>query len=165
MKYGSARSTETDFLPANRKFFTHRLSPPEAIYDNDLFLKLNLYRRLNPKEIVIEYVGEKIRDPVADKREIAYNKLGVGDCYFFRLNENYIIDATFYGSKARYINHSCEPNLISEYLTVNGETHIIFVAARKIAQGEELTFDYNFMPEIESIECFCGSSVCRGRID
>ena len=120
--------------------------------------------RLNPKDIVIEYVGEKIRDPVADKREITYSKLGVGDCYNFRLNKDYIIDATFFGSKARYINHSCEPNLISEYLTVNGETHIIFVAARKIRAGEELTFDYNFMPEIESIECFCGSEKCRGRL-
>ena len=91
--------------------------------------------RLNPKDIVIEYVGEKIRDPVADKREVAYTKLGVGDCYNFRLNKDYIIDATFFGSKARYINHSCEPNLTSEYLTVNGETHIIFVAARKIHAG------------------------------
>ena len=87
---------------------------------------------MNPKDIVIEYVGEKIRDPVADKREITYAKLGVGDCYNFRLNKDYIIDATNYGSKARYINHSCEPNLNAEYLNVNGETHIIFVAARKI---------------------------------
>lgn len=119
---------------------------------------------LNQKDIIIEYVGEKIREPVADKREDYYVKLGVGDCYNFRLDKDYIIDATFYGSKARYINHSCEPNLISEYLTVNGETHIIFVAARKIIQGEELTFDYNFMPEIESIECFCGTDICRGRL-
>ena len=121
-------------------------------------------RRLQPKDIVIEYVGEKIRDPVADKREVVYDKLGVGDCYNFRLNKDYIIDATFFGSKARYINHSCDPNLNAEYLNVNGETHIIFVAARKINANEELTFDYNFMPEIESIECFCGSEKCRGRL-
>ena len=123
---------------------------------------------MQQKDIVIEYVGEKIRDPVADKREIAYTKLGVGDCYNFRLNKDYIIDATFFGSKARYINHSCEPNLISEYLTVKDnvkdETHIIFVAARKIEYGEELTFDYNFMPEMETVECFCGSEKCRGRL-
>lgn len=130
------------------------------IHRNGLFA----CQELNPKDIVIEYVGEKIRDPVADKREVAYTKLGVGDCYNFRLDKDYIIDATFFGSKARYINHSCAPNLISEYLNVNGETHIIFVAGRKIKTGEELTFDYNFMPEIESIECFCGSEKCRGRL-
>ena len=88
--------------------------------------------RINPKEIVIEYVGEKIRDPVADKREVLYEKLGIGDCYLFRLDKDYIIDATYFGSKARYINHSCDPNLISEYLTVNGENHIILSASRYI---------------------------------
>lgn len=119
---------------------------------------------LNPKDIVIEYVGEKIRDSVADKREVTYDKLGVGDCYNFRFNSTYIIDATFFGSKARYINHSCEPNLISEHLIVNGETHIIFSASRKIRAGEELTFNYNFMPELETIECFCGSAKCKGTL-
>lgn len=98
-------------LPVNRKY-----SSVKTNFDNK---SSNLYEcfeyRLNPKDIVIEYVGEKIRDPVADKRETVYSKLGVGDCYNFRLNKDYIIDATFFGSKARYINHSCEPNLISEY--------------------------------------------------
>ena len=98
--------------------------------------------RFNPKDIVIEYVGEKIRVPVADKREQYYEKLGVGDCYLFSLDNDYIIDATFYGNKARYINHSCDPNLKSDKLVVNGETHIIFMANRVIESGEELTFDY-----------------------
>jgi histone-lysine N-methyltransferase SETD1 len=98
--------------------------------------------RFNPKDIVIEYVGEKIRVPVADKREKYYEKLGVGDCYLFSLDNDYIIDATFYGNKARYINHSCDPNLKSDKLVVNGETHIIFMANRFIESGEELTFDY-----------------------
>lgn len=113
---------------------------------------------------MIEYVGEKIRVPVADKREVAYSKLGVGDCYLFKLDKDYIIDATFYGSKARYINHSCEPNLRSENTIVNGEAHIIFVADRKIEAGEELTFNYCFQPELESIECFCGSEKCKGTL-
>ena len=39
--------------------------------------------RLNPKDIVIEYVGEKIREPVGNHREIVYEKIGVGDCYLF----------------------------------------------------------------------------------
>ena len=114
---------------------------------------------------MIEYVGEKIRVPVADKREKHYAVLGVGDCYLFRLDKDYIIDATFYGSKARYINHSCDPNLRSEYLNVNGSTHIIFVAIRHIPAEEELTFDYNFDPDFEKLECFCGAKNCRGRLN
>ena len=88
--------------------------------------------RFNQKDIVIEYVGEKIRIPVADRREEYYEKIGVGDCYLFTLDKDHIIDATFYGNKARYINHSCDPNLKSENIDVNGETHIIFTALRHI---------------------------------
>lgn len=98
------------------------------IHRNGLFAS----QPLNPKDIVIEYVGEKIRIPVADRREKLYEKLGVGDCYLFSLDKDYIIDATFFGNKARYINHSCDPNLKSEKITVNNETHIIFVAIKPI---------------------------------
>ena len=52
------------------------------IHRNGLFACQNL----SPGDIVIEYVGEKIRVPVADKREVRYEKLGVGDCYMFKLN-------------------------------------------------------------------------------
>lgn len=104
---------------------------------------------------------------MANQREKYYEKLGVGDCYLFSLDKDYIIDATFFGSKARYINHSCEPNLVSEKLTVNGEKHIIFVANRYIAPEEELCFDYQFDPENEDnkLECFCGSAKCRSRLN
>jgi len=131
------------------------------IHRNGLFA----CQQINPKEIVTEYVGEKIRVPVGDKRERRYEELGVGDCYLFSLDKDHIIDATFFGSKARYINHSCDPNLKSEKLTVNNETHIIFVATRHIQVGEELTFDYQFDYEAEKIECFCGTSKCKGRLN
>jgi histone-lysine N-methyltransferase SETD1 len=121
--------------------------------------------RLNPKDIVIEYVGEKIRVPVADCREERYEKIGVGDCYLFMLDPEHIIDATFYGNKARYINHSCDPNLKSEKIVVDGKTHIIFTANRHIEKDEELTFDYQFEYEENKIECFCGASACMGRLN
>lgn len=89
---------------------------------------LTFFCRFNPKDIVIEYVGEKIRVPVADKREKEYSKSGVGDCYLFMLDNEHIIDATFYGNKARYINHSCDPNLKSDKILIKGEMHIIFIA-------------------------------------
>jgi hypothetical protein len=42
---------------------------------------------LKPKEIVIEYVGEIIRNEVADNREKRYEQTGIGDCYMFRLDD------------------------------------------------------------------------------
>lgn len=54
----------------------------------------------------MEYAGEVIRRPVADKREQQYTQQGLG-LYFFALDKDYYIDATYKGNIARYINHSC----------------------------------------------------------
>jgi len=40
---------------------------------------------LNQKDIVIEYVGEKITEDVANSREVFYEKIGC-DCYLFSLD-------------------------------------------------------------------------------
>ena len=111
---------------------------------------------------MIEYVGEKIRMPVADKRELTND-----DCYMFGLDEKreYIIDATYYGNKARYINHSCDPNLKADKLEINGETHIVFYALRQIEKDEELCFDYQFEYEENKIECYCIAKNCKGRLN
>ena len=58
-------------------------------------------------EMVIEYVGQTIRQTVADEREHRYEKIGIGSSYLFRIDDNYIIDATKCGNLARFINHSC----------------------------------------------------------
>ena len=41
----------------------------------------------NDHQIVIEYVGEVIRQRVADVRERRYERSGIGSCYMFRLND------------------------------------------------------------------------------
>lgn len=58
--------------------------------------------------MVIEYVGELIRNRVADEREKKYTERGLGSCYMFRLNKNYVVDATMKGNIGRFINHCCE---------------------------------------------------------
>jgi SET domain-containing protein len=114
---------------------------------------------------VIEYVGEKIRNALADKRELYYNALGIGDCYMFRLNEDYVIDATFYGNKARYLNHSCDANCYADVFKVNDELHIILLAFRHIQKDEELTYNYKFEKEANKLPCFCGAKNCLHRLD
>ena len=59
-------------------------------------------------EMVIEYVGEMIRQIIADTRERSYEERGIGSSYMFRLDEETIIDATTNGNFARFINHCCE---------------------------------------------------------
>jgi len=59
--------------------------------------------------MVIEYIGELIRNEVANKREKLYEQQNRG-IYMFRLDEENVVDATMSGCLARYINHSCEVN-------------------------------------------------------
>jgi len=58
-----------------------------------------------------------------------------------------------------FINHSCEPN-------VGFGGNIVLVAMRDIEASEELTTDYALFDDYEgSMECNCGRSLCRRRID
>ena len=56
--------------------------------------------------------------------------------------DNEVIDPTIKGNLARFINHSCDPNCISEKWHVLGETAIGIFARRDISKDEELSFDY-----------------------
>jgi histone-lysine N-methyltransferase SETD2 len=58
------------------------------------------------------------------------------------LTDQLVIDATTHGSRARFLNHSCEPNCRIENWAVGRERRIGVFSARPIAAGEELTIDY-----------------------
>lgn len=72
---------------------------------------------------------------------------------------------------ARYLNHSCEPNLGVKTIAPDC---LQFIALREILPGEELTFDYAMTeykhyprpnPEDEYDQtCLCGHPTCRGRL-
>lgn len=56
----------------------------------------------------------------------------------FRLDEDRVVDATLSGGLARYINHSCNPNCVTEIVEVDRDVRIIIFAKRKIFRGEEV---------------------------
>lgn len=133
-------------------------------------------------DMIIEYVGEKVRQQVADLRETRYLKSGIGSSYLFRIDENTVVDATKKGGIARFINHSCMPNCTAKIITVEKTKRIVIYALRDISQSklsttqssstsliyitdEELTYDYKFEREIGStdrIPCLCGTAACKG---
>ena len=118
--------------------------------------------------MIVEYIGERIRQGVADSREKRYEEEGVGSCYLFRLDRTYIIDATRTGGMARFMNHCCEPNAYARVIPTDHtgqEKHIIIMAGRDIAEGEEVTYDYKFPIEDDKLRCYCGASRCRGTMN
>lgn len=104
---------------------------------------------------VIEYTGQKI-----DVKEV-WRRRFREHLYIFWLNEKWAIDGAFGGSGAEYINHSCEPNLVSR--VAGGR--IFLTSKRTIAVGEELTLDYNLDDEEQPMACACGASSCKGLIN
>ncbi|KAM6566547.1 hypothetical protein CsatA_025675 [Cannabis sativa] len=117
-------------------------------------------------DMVIEYTGELVRPPIADRREkFIYNSLVGAGTYMFRIDDERVIDATRAGSIAHLINHSCEPNCYSRVISVNGDEHIIIFAKRDIKRWEELTYDYRFFSIDEQLACYCGFPRCRGVVN
>ena len=64
---------------------------------------------------IIQYIGEKITKIEGDRRSEErikkyLGKKNEGSVYIFELNKKYDIDGSPLYNKARYINHSCNPN-------------------------------------------------------
>ncbi|XP_041431685.1 histone-lysine N-methyltransferase SETD1B isoform X1 [Xenopus laevis] len=116
-------------------------------------------------EMVIEYVGQNIRQVIADMREKRYEDEGIGSSYMFRVDHDTIIDATKCGNFARFINHSCNPNCYAKVVTVESQKKIVIYSKQYINVNEEITYDYKFPIEDVKIPCLCGAENCRGTLN
>jgi histone-lysine N-methyltransferase SETD1 len=107
-------------------------------FDRSAIHNWGLYAQENitANDMIIEYVGEKVRQRVADLREAKYDMQGVGSSYLFRIDEDTVIDATKMGGIARFINHSCTPNCTAKIIRVEGTKRIVIYALRDINQGK-----------------------------
>ncbi|CAI5758746.1 unnamed protein product [Candida verbasci] len=158
--------TESDVLSLNA--LTKRKKP--VTFARSTIHNWGLYAMepIGKKEMIIEYVGERIRQQVAEHREKSYLKTGIGSSYLFRIDENTVIDATKKGGIARFINHCCSPSCTAKIIKVEGKKRIVIYALRDIEANEELTYDYKFERETndeERIRCLCGAPGCKGYLN
>jgi uncharacterized protein len=104
---------------------------------------------------IMEYTGEKV-----SRRETKRRAEGPLN-YLFTLNSYWCIDGNAGGSGAQYVNHCCEPNVYAQIV----KEHVLYMSARVIQPGEELTIDYHFDKDVERVPCHCGARKCRGTIN
>jgi SET domain-containing protein len=95
---------------------------------------------------IIEYTGRLISGPEADRH---------GGKYLFGFGKGLTIDGSARSNKARYINHSCNPNAEALY---NGRRLWIY-AKRALTSGEAITIDYG----TEYFDMFIKPKGCRCR--
>ncbi|KAI5081409.1 hypothetical protein GOP47_0004592 [Adiantum capillus-veneris] len=151
---------------------------------------------IQPGGFICEYTGELLSDAEAEQR--------VGnDEYLFELGKDcnpsaiesdladvssnlamvpvaedvaYTIDAKDLGNVARFINHSCSPNLFPQNVLYDSDDlrfpHVMLFAMENIPPMRELTYDYNYSighvrdahGNVKSKACYCGAQDCQGRL-
>ncbi|KAL3640020.1 hypothetical protein CASFOL_014988 [Castilleja foliolosa] len=88
----------------------------------------------------------------------------------------FCIDAAQTGNVARFINHSCQPNLFVQCMLSTHhdikQAKVMFVAADNIPPLKELTYDYGYALDsvigpdgkTQQMACYCGANECRKRL-
>lgn len=140
------------------------LTAHSSVHGTGVFAK-----RLIPKGTrIIEYAGRRMS-------LAAYNAAYGADTviYGFTADGDTVIDGSVEGNDARFINHSCAPNC--EAISFERERIYIY-AMGDIAQGDELSFDYQLgqagqsgigtatQEAMKDWACHCGASTCRGNL-
>ncbi|KAH7694537.1 histone-lysine N-methyltransferase SUV39H2 isoform 2 [Aphelenchoides avenae] len=128
--------------------------------------------KIPPRTFVMEYVGELLPIEKTEERSGAYsfdvNGHGSGATKFF-------IDSQYCGNEARFVNHSCEPNLeaVNVYCEREDSRYwriAFFTRDKEVLAGDELTLSYVGNDEKEfgkraasrkKPNCQCGAKTCR----
>uniref|UniRef100_A0A165XHG0 Histone-lysine N-methyltransferase n=1 Tax=Daucus carota subsp. sativus TaxID=79200 RepID=A0A165XHG0_DAUCS len=88
----------------------------------------------------------------------------------------YCLDAGSSGNVARFINHSCQPNLFVQCVLSSHHdaklARVLLFASENIPPLKELSYDYAYALDsvvgpdgnIKQLECFCGAADCRKRM-
>ena len=114
-----------------------RLSP-----SNVAGLGVKCLRDISPETFIVQYTGELIDETLWKTRQEKYDLLKKFYVFEVRCTPKLYVDATYSGNISRFINHSCDPNVIAESVIQNGLPKIFLYSIKKIAFDDEFFIDY-----------------------
>ncbi|KAF7232302.1 hypothetical protein EG68_12179 [Paragonimus skrjabini miyazakii] len=100
---------------SNRQFQERLYAPTEPFYSGPgKGWGLRSTSLIKKNAFILEYVGEVINFAEFRRRVRRYERLGHSHHYFMALETDRFIDAGTKGNWARFVNHSCEPNCVTQ---------------------------------------------------
>ena len=115
-------------------------------------------------ERLLEYKGKIITWRQAQNRH-PHDPSQPNHTFYFHLDDGHVIDGKYQGNSAKWVNHSCKPNLEAEQ---DGK-RVFLKALRDINIDEELFYDYALMIDARKTAklkseyaCLCSAPNCRG---
>lgn len=130
---------------------------------------------IEPGTFIGVYSGELITARDSTFRQDDTYLFNLSDSATLQVDESsdqYVCDAKFYGNFTRFINHSCEPNLVGtrDFSECPDDRfpYIAFYTNQKIAKHSELTLNYGdnywlVKSKRDEIYCLCKQSSCKFR--
>ncbi|KAI9030141.1 hypothetical protein CLU79DRAFT_425502 [Phycomyces nitens] len=149
----------------NRRFQLRQYARVDVIQTEKKGFGLRALTDLPTNAFIMEYIGEVIPNSEFIRRTKDYEQEGLEHYYFMTLKTDEIIDATKKGCLARFINHSCNPNCVTQKWVVGKTMRIGIFTDCPVRAGEELTFDYKFERYgAVAQKCYCAMPNCKGFI-
>lgn len=124
---------------------------------------LRTAEHISAGSFIIQYLGE-IFSIKGESGQQRISQFANKTCtYLMRISAKEVIDPSAKGNIARFINHSCNPNCVTQKWHVLGEVAVGIFALKDLHSGEELTFDYKFdVYRTPFMACLCREANCRG---
>ncbi|CAA9990257.1 SET domain protein, putative [Plasmodium knowlesi strain H] len=161
-----------DPLKCTNKFPEGLHYPVKVVKTRDIGWDIVSASYIKANSLIMHYVGEITTRKEMISREHEYDKKGYFN-YFIEtaeVDETYTddwkipcIDALFISNVARFLNHSCEPNV--NVITIwRGDKYpsVGIFASRDIKPDEPLKYHYGI--NYKNIKCMCNSKKCKGYI-
>lgn len=139
----------------------------DNVSENDYFFEIDCEHTMNGIGVREKRLGDV---PILNAGEDGGGKLSEES------DPEFCIDAGSSGNVARFINHSCEPNLFVQCVLSSHHdvrlARIVLFASDDIPPMQELAYDYGYELDsvvgadgkVKELACHCGTADCRKRL-